>query len=305
MATLAKRRLGRTNLEVTELGFGGVGVGGLYGGDVTDRNAVETVEAVLESGINFLDTSPFYAESERRLGLALAGVPRESYFLSSKTGTHPARSQDYTRDGTLWTVENTLKLLKTDRLDLLLVHDPEELEPALAPGGALETLEDLRRQGVISYLGLGQRRHDFHRQAIDTGRFDVILTYNDYHITRTTAYTDGLLQHAEEKGVGVLNGSPMGHGLLAGADPRTLKTHHQTERDTRMAARLYDWCVERKINQRAVVLQSCLRQNLIHCTLTGAKTPAELRENLEAIEEPLPEDVWRELAELKLTEGQI
>ena len=305
MATLAKRRRGRTNLEVTELGFGGVGVGGLYGGDVTDRNAVETVEAVLESGINFLDTSPFYAESERRLGLALAGVPRESYFLSSKTGTHPARSQDYTRDGTLWTVENTLKLLKTDRLDLLLVHDPEELEPALAPGGALETLEDLRRQGVVLYIGLGQRRHDFHRRAIDTGRFDVILTYNDYHITRTTAYTDGLLQHAEEADIGVLNGSPMGHGLLAGGDPRTLKTHHQTERDTMMAARLYDWCVERKINQRAVVLQSCLRQNLIHCTLTGAKTPAELRENLEAIEEPLPEDVWRELAELKLTEGQV
>ena len=198
MVSLAKRRLGRTGLEVTEIGFGGVGVGGLYGGDVTDRQAVETVEAVLASGINFLDTSPFYAESERRLGLALSGVPRGSYILSSKTGTHPDRWQDYTRDGTLWTVENTLKLLKTDRLDLLLVHDPETMEPVLAPGGALETLEDLRRQGVISYIGLGQRRHDFHRQAIDTGRFDVILTYNDYHVTRTTAYTGGLLQHAEE-----------------------------------------------------------------------------------------------------------
>ncbi len=300
-----RRTLGRTNLEVSEIGLGGVGVGGAYGGAVTERDCVETVEHALESGINFIDTSPLYGDSERRLGIALSGVPRESYFLSTKTGTHRDRWQDYTRDGTLWSIENSLKLLKTDRFDVVLVHDPESLNPVLAPGGALETLEDLRRQGVLRFIGLGQRRHDFHRQAIETGRFDVILTYNDYHVTRTTAYTSGLLQVAEQHEVGVLNGSPMAHGLLSGADPRTLKTHHQTERDTMAAARLYDWCQQKKVNLRAVVLQSCLRQNLIHCTLTGAKTAAELQQNLDALQDPLPDHVWQDLAALKLTEGQV
>ncbi len=300
-----QRTLGRTNLEVSEIGLGGVGVGGAYGGDVTERDCVETVEHALESGINFIDTSPLYGDSERRLGIALSGVPRGSYFLSTKTGTHRDRWQDYTRDGTLWSIENSLKLLKTDRFDVVLVHDPEDIDPVLAPGGALETLEDLRRQGVLSFIGLGQRRHDFHRLAMATERFDVILTYNDYHITRTTAYTSGLLQVAEQHEIGVLNGSPMAHGLLSGADPRTLKTHHQTERDTMAAARLYDWCQQKKVNLRAVVLQSCLRQNLIHCTLTGAKTAAELQQNLDALQDPLPDHVWQDLAALKLTEGQV
>ncbi|MGC4044112.1 MAG: aldo/keto reductase [Armatimonas sp.] len=300
-----KRVLGRTGLEVSEIGLGGVGVGGAYGGDVTEKDCVETVELALESGINLIDTSPLYGDSERRLGIALAGIPRSSYILTSKTGTHRDRWQDYTRDGTLWSVENSLKLLKTDYLDVLLVHDPDSMDPVLAPKGALETIEDLRRQGVVKNIGLGQRSHQFHWQAIETGRFDMILTYNDYHVTRTTAYTNGLLQFAEEHNIGVFNGSPMGHGLLAGDDPRTLNTHHMIERDAMMAARLYDWCQERKINQRAIVLQSCLSQPLIHSTLTGAKTRAELQQNLDAIEEPLSESVWRDLAALNLTEGQV
>jgi aryl-alcohol dehydrogenase-like predicted oxidoreductase len=71
------------------------------------------------------------------------------------------------------------------------------------------------------------------------------------------------------------------------------------------AARLYDWCQQKKVNLRAVVLQSCLRQGLIHCTLTGAKTHAELRQNLDALQDPLPDHVWQDLAALKLTEGQV
>jgi aryl-alcohol dehydrogenase-like predicted oxidoreductase len=300
-----RRILGRTNLEVSEIGLGGVGVGGAYGGDVTERDCVETVEAALGAGINLIDTSPLYKDSERRLGIALSGVDRASYVLSTKTGTHPDLWQDYTRDGTLRSIENSLKLLKTDHFDVVLIHDPESLDPVLAPDGALETLEDLRRQGVLKFIGLGQRRHDFHREAMETGRFDVILTYNDYHITRTTAYTSGLLQVAEQHDVGVLNGSPMAHGLLSGADPRTLKTHHQTERDTMAAARLYDWCQQKKVNLRAVVLQNCLRQSLLHCTLTGAKTRAELQQNLDALQDPLPDHVWEDLKALNLTEGQV
>jgi aryl-alcohol dehydrogenase-like predicted oxidoreductase len=302
---IPRRLLGRTGLEISQLGLGGAGIGGIYQNTVADRDTVETVERALTAGINYIDTSPLYGESERRLGIALRGVDHTSYFLSTKTGTHPRYLQDYSWDGTLWTVENSLKLLGVDYFDLLLVHDPETIEPVFAKRGALEALEWLREQGVVRHIGLGQRRHDFHRKAIESERFDAILTFNDYHVTRTTALTSGLLEIAAEHNIGVLNGSPMGHGLLTGADPRTLQTPHLIERDARAATRFYDWCQSKKLNQKAVVLQSCLRQPLIACTLTGAKNRAELEENLRALEEPLSEWIWEDLKALNLTEGQV
>ncbi|MCX6368529.1 MAG: aldo/keto reductase [Armatimonadetes bacterium] len=303
--TIEKRKLGRTGLEVSAIGLGGAGIGGIYQNTVADRDTVETVELALTSGINFIDTSPLYGESERRLGIALRGVDRKSYFLSTKTGTHPDYKQDYSWDGTLHTVENSLKLLGADYFDILLVHDPDKIEPVFAKRGALEALEWLREQGVVKNIGLGQRRHDFHKLAIKSGRFDVILTYNDYHVTRTTALTEGLLEIAAEHNIGVLNGSPMGHGLLTGVDPRTLHTPHLVERDAKAATTFYDWCQSKKLNQKAVVLQSCLKQSLIHCTLTGAKNKQELHENLEALQDEIPDYVWEDLKALKLTEGQV
>ena len=192
-----KRRLGRTGLEVTQFSLGGAGIGMRA---VTDEGAIETVRQALQAGINYVDTSPLYGESERRVGLALQGVPRGDYVLSTKTGTHPERRGDYSWDGTHWSVENSLRLLKTDRIDLLLVHDPRDeadMEAIFGPRGALEALESLKAQGVIGAVGLGQRNHDWHRRAILSGRFDAILTYNDYHPIRTTALTGGLLELAE------------------------------------------------------------------------------------------------------------
>jgi aryl-alcohol dehydrogenase-like predicted oxidoreductase len=167
-------------------------------------------------------------------------------------------------------------------------------------------LEALKAQGVIRAIGLGQRRHDFHRRAIESGRFDVILTYNDYHPIRTTA-ADWLLPLAREHDVGVLNGSPAAHGLLVGADPSEAGEAVRSRvsaRDLEAAARLYRWCREREIPMLAIVLQFCLRQPLIDCTLTGPKTRAEMEHNLRVATMPLPSGIWEELAELGLTEQQ-
>jgi len=103
--------------------------------------------------------------------------------------------------GSLWPAASSLRLLKTDYIDILLVHDPVDMEPVFAPHGALEALESLKAQGVIGHIGLGVRQHTFHRRAITSGRFGVSLTYNDYHPLRTTA-ADELLPlaawHKEE-----------------------------------------------------------------------------------------------------------
>lgn len=285
---LPRQRLGRSELMVPALSLGGAGLGGAgvatKGREVKDSDGIETVHYALEQGINYIDTSPLYGESERRIGLALAGVPRDRYVLSSKTGTHPQHRGDYSWDGTLWSVENSLKLLKTDYIDLLLVHDPNDIEPVFAPRGALEALEELKSQGVINSIGLGQRRHDFHRRAIESGRFDVILTYNDYHPLRTTAAAC-LLPLAAQHDVGVLNGAVLEHGMLAGDGADYLNNptwQNFPPRELEAARRLYVWCNERNLPVQALAFQMSLRQPLIHCTLTGAKTRAELEENLQA-----------------------
>lgn len=302
---LPRRRLGRSDLIVPALALGGAGIGRAYG-DVSDEEAIATAHYALAQGINYIDTSPLYGDSERRLGLALEGVARESYVLSSKTGTHPQRRGDYSWDGTMWSVENSLCTLKIDYIDLLLVHDPDDIEPAFAPRGALDALEALKAQGVIKSIGLGQRRHDFHHRAIESGRFDVILTYNDYHPIRTTAL-DVLLPLAAQHDVGVLNGAALAHGLLAEATPEHLdnpRWQRIPERDLSAARRLYDWCAERSVSVQSIIWQFCLRQPLIHCTLTGAKTRQELEQNLEAATTPLPDNIWEELEASNLSEGQ-
>ena len=302
-AKLPRRPLGRTGLTVPAIGLGGAGIGGVYG-EESDSDAIETVRYAVEQGIDFIDTDASYGESERRIGIALEGGLRERVVLSTKCGTHPEQRGDFSWDGTMWNVENSLRVLKTDHLDLLLVHDPGSMEPVMEQRGALAALEELKSQGVISYIGLGQRRHDFHRLAIESGRFDVILTYNDYNPIRTTA-GDWLLPLAAQHNIGVINGSPLAMGLLTGDDPDEIAAEKKAPgREVAMARRLYEWCQERDILEQAVVFQFCLRQPAIHCTITGAKTRAEFEEDLRAATLPLPDGIWDEIAALNLTEGQ-
>lgn len=298
---LPRRRLGRTELMVPVVSLGGVGVGGLAT-VVEETEAIDGVRYALEQGINYIDTSPLYAESERRIGIAIKDYPREKLILSTKTGTHPDRKQDYSWDGTMWTVENSLKLLHTDYIDILLVHDPGDIELVFAPRGALEALEHLRDQGVIKHIGLGQRNHEYHRRAIESGRFDVILTFNDYHPLHTSA-ADWLLPLAKQHDVGVLNGAAMAHGLLTGGDPDVVNASMPNPRKEYVVAaarRLYQFCQEQDVPMLAVVFQYCMRQEMIDCTLTGAKNKAEIDANFSAALTPLPNSIWPELDALDL-----
>ncbi|MBN1582893.1 MAG: aldo/keto reductase, partial [Anaerolineae bacterium] len=199
--------------------------------------------------------------------------------------------------------DNSLKLLKTDYIDLLLVHDPRDIEPVFAPRGALEALEHLKEQGVIRNIGLGQRRFDYHRRAILSGRFDVILTFNNYHPLDVSA-AEWLLPLAAEHDVGVLNGAAMAHGLLTGRNPDLIVEKGEPGAHLTAllpaARRFYRWCQEKNVSLPAVVFQFCMRQPLIHCTLTGIKNRAELEENLRGATMDLPEELWQELEALGL-----
>ena len=280
------RRLGRTDLEVTCLGMGGAGIGR---GGVTDDEAVAAVRRAIELGINYLDTAPLYGESERRVGLALADGWREKIFLATKTGTHPEWRGDYSGSGTRRSVENSLRLLGTDYLDVCLVHDPENMEPVVAKGGAFDELQRMREEGIVKFIGLGVREHEFHQIAIETGVVDVILTYLDYTLLSQTA-DEWLLPLAVKNDIGVINGSPIAMGLLSGEEPEI----SVRPPEGRKAHRLWRWAMENQVNLLNLAIQFCFRQPRIAMNLTGAKNVTEVEQCVAAATTPVPSEVWEQ-----------
>jgi aryl-alcohol dehydrogenase-like predicted oxidoreductase len=295
---LPQRTLGRTGATVTALGLGGAGLQGVYGPPIDDDTAIECVRRSIELGVRYIDTSPGYGESERRLGLALQGGYREKVYLATKTGTgtHP---KDYTRDGTYRSVEESLQRLQTDYIDLMQVHDPDDFGPALAPGGALEALLDLKKQGVIGAIGLGVRSHAFLLKAIRHGAFDAILTHSDFNLVRQTA-RDVLFEEAEQRGVGIILGSPLLYGYLSDRPwddlMARLGNREETE-EQRKALGIRRWAEQRRISVLQLAIQYCLRERRISVVLAGASTAKEMEQNVKAACSPLPDAVWKALAD--------
>jgi len=287
---LPRRRLGRTGLEVTALSMGGAGVGR---DNVSDDEAIEAVHRAIELGMNYLDTAPLYGacESERRIGLALAGGWREKIYLATKIGTHPEWRGDFSASTTRRSVENSMRLLDTDYLDVCLVHDPDSMDPVIAKGGAFEELQRMRDEGMLRFIGLGVREHEFHHIAIETGVVDVILTFLDYTLLSQTA-AESLLPFAAKHDIGVINGSPIAMGLLSGVEPDATTQPPEGEQ----AHRLWQWAAENNQNLLNLAIQFCLRQPLIHMSLTGSKDAAEVEQNFAAATTPVPEEIWEQLA---------
>jgi D-threo-aldose 1-dehydrogenase len=311
-----KRRLGRTGLYVTPLGIGGAYLGRTSHGSPDEQTAVETVLRGLELGLNLIDTSPKYlgGESERFVGLALQewyrrGGKREDLVLSTKVGSR-VRPHCYTYEHAMSSIQTSLELLQEDRVDLMLVHDPRDLDPVFAPDGALAALKELKAQGTIGHIGLGCRPHAFHRHCIESGEFEVSLTFGDYNLLRQSA-AKGVLEPAAAHDVGVLNATVNLMGLLAGRDPREVARtrtrrggwRREGEGDPiEYAHRLWAWCGTRGISMLALNLQYSIREPRVAAppvaaTLLGFSRPSRVDEDVAAVLEPIDASIWQELYE--------
>jgi D-threo-aldose 1-dehydrogenase len=225
-------------VSVTSLGFGAASIGNLYR-VVTDEDAAAAVEAAWERGVRYFDTAPHYGLglSERRLGAVLSGCPRDDYVLSTKVGRLlvpnpggadrrdldngfdvPAglrRQWDFSDDGVRRSLAESLERLGLDRIDIVLIHDPEESdqpERALTEGYA--ALDELRSQGVVGAIGVGSKQVEIlHRFVTETG-IDTIMLAGRYTLLEQPAL-DELLPACEKHGVSVLNVGVFNSGLLA------------------------------------------------------------------------------------------
>ncbi len=218
---MQRNTLGRTDLEVTPLCIGTstlAGFDSVYGYEVDDERAVQTILAVFDSEVNYLDTGNNYGKdglSERRIGEAIrrrGGLP-EGFILQTKVDADP-ETGDYSGDRVRRSLEESLERLGVDHLPILALHDPEFMkQDGFAPGGALEALIEIRESGVADHLAVAAGDVRITQEYLDTGEFDLVLNHNRYTLLNREA--EELFTKARADGLGVLNAAPYGGGMLA------------------------------------------------------------------------------------------
>ena len=277
---------------VFPISLGGAGIGScneavFFQGPVSEKQAVETVLFALENGINLVDTSPFYGNSEIKIGVALKEYgKRSSFILSTKAGTHPGY-KGYSAVNIRQSIDNSLKTLQTDYLDIVHIHDPSDTDfKSMMKNGGLETLLRLKEEKVVLNIGLGVRSHDLHHQFIASGYGDVILPYLDYNVLCTKA--DALLTEAHKNYVAVMLGSALCMGLLSGKNPaHTRIRHYDIDKDVSVgkAMQMYQWCNENEVNLMALNYKFILDHPAVSTIVIGASSKEEVQESLHAYKE--------------------
>ena len=251
--------------------------------------AVDAIHTALSLGINYLDTYP--GHHEEKWGEALSGVPRSSYYLQAKIGTHPERRKDFSGDGARWSLDQSLRSLKTDYLDSVLVHDPTDLDELLREGAVFDVLREMKAQGVVRNIGLGARSHDWHVRLIDEGMSDVSLTFLDYTLINQSA-AKTIFPAARRRSAGIILASVQGMGLLTGPEPDPERERGMHPGSEPRAHRIWIWCRENGVNIRHLAIQFCLAAPVDSIVMFGPASIQHVRDAYEAATETIPAELW-------------
>ena len=259
--------LGKTGFRVSRLGLGGAPFGGAYGNDdMTDQLVVEIVDAALDAGINFFDTAPLYGESERRLGLALKGK-RHNAILATKA---VKRGDAYSYENTILSVEKSLRVLQTDWIDLIQLHELEFTTFEQAVNETLPAFAKLKEQGKVRAIGVNARDISLLLPFIEQGLVDTVQNFSRYMLIDYTA-KDQLLPLAAQRNVAVINGSVLGMGILAD-NPASFVKRFITANDE-ITNRMEQVEFLRPDDRKGALVEAAMRFSLscpdISVTLTG------------------------------------
>jgi L-galactose dehydrogenase len=281
-----RRPLGRTGLTVPALCLGGAAIGQQYG-PVSVAEVRDTVDAALGAGIDFVDTSAYYGrgESERILGEVLSGR-RDRVTLCTKAGRLDRDVFDFTPAGVRACVEGSLQRLRTDRVDILLAHDIEFADdPERVFAETVPTLHEMKRAGRCRFVGVSGLPLALLRQAVERCELDVVMSYCHFTLQNDRLLTE-LLPACEERGVGVLNASPLAMGLLTpGGPPPWHPAGDDIKRACRQAGMSLSESMVEPHDIAELGMWFCAAETRF-ATVTGTAKRAELEANLRAIQTP-------------------
>jgi D-threo-aldose 1-dehydrogenase len=314
-------RLGRTPLSVTRLGLGTAPLGGLFE-PVTEEEAWATVERAYMAGLRFFDTAPLYGHglAERRLGQVLQLKPRSEFVLATKVGrllrdwapsdaTQYHRGEpfykdapplnpvfDFSYDGVMKSVDESLERLGLDSIDVLHIHDPDRhFDEALS--GAYRALNRLREQGTVGAVGVGMNQAKMLVRFAHEANIDCFLLAGRYTLLDQIALQE-LLPVCVERNIAVIAGGVYNSGILASG---TTFDYIPAPPELIMRAdRLNVACARHSVPLKAAAIQFPLGHPAVAAVLIGCRSPVEVDENVRMFRHKIPVDLWEDLRRERL-----
>jgi D-threo-aldose 1-dehydrogenase len=320
---IARRSLGRTDLQVSALGFGCAPLGDLFG-TLDEATAVDTIVAAVESGMSLVDTSPHYGNglAEHRVGTAIRRVGRERIVLSTKVGRWMTPSSeppkwggfsggapfaptiDYSYDGTMRSLEQSFLRLGTERIDIALIHDVDrrnhgdavDARFAEATAGAWKALASLREQGVIKAIGIGVNEADICMRFAEVCDLDCVLLAGRYSLLEQGAL-DSFLPLAERRGIGIMLGGVFNSGILAtGAIPGAKYDYEDAPEPVLARVRgIEKVCKAHGVPLPVAAMAFVRFHPAVASVVLGGVTPQEVARNLAGWSTPVPAALWQDL----------
>lgn len=297
-----KATLGRTDLQVSRLGLGGLFVSSV-GASFEDGKAA--IKRALELGINYVDTAPTYADSEECLGKVFPEI-ETPFVLSTKLGGRPSPFEPQNKAHLIASFEESLRLLKREHVDILFIHEPDRpgqydwwTDWHSAQGTVIEAIDELKRAGLVKYSGLAGTTAWPMAQLIEAGDFDVVLTAFNFSLLWREA-EHSVLPAARAKGMGVVVGSPLQQGALARRWEEVEAGAHWLFPPRRAQFRaLYALLEELDIPLAELALRFALSHPDVSCVLTGSRSVEEVEQNVASAERgALPIEVLARLDEI-------
>jgi aryl-alcohol dehydrogenase-like predicted oxidoreductase len=295
-SSLPTRPLGKTGLHLPILSFGASSLGAEFRRVKLD-DALASVRVALECGLNFIDTSPFYGRgmSEVLLGIALEGVPRESYTLCTKLGRYDLAHFDFSARRVAESVDVSLHRLRTDHLDIILCHDIEFVPMQQIVDETLPALRKIQRSGKVRFIGLSGYPQKIFRFVCEQAKVDCVLSYNQYTL-QNTRFADETIPYLKAKGVGIMNAGPFSARLLTRAPlPAWLKEPESVKAAARAAA---GHCTKHEVDIAQLALQFSLANPDITTTVTGSANPENIRNWAKWATEPINPQLLAEVLEI-------
>lgn len=322
--TIKTRKLGKTSIELTELGFGGAAVGNLYR-PTSHAEAYAAIQSAWLSGIRYFDTAPSYGYglSERRIGDALREFPRASYIISTKVGrllipdarpkkedhfpgSLPFRVQhDYSYDGIMRSFEHSLQRIGTDYIDIIYIHDIGRLThgdehmthlQTLLNGGYRALLE-LREQGVVRAIGLGVNEWEVCLELMPQIDLDCLMLAGRYTLLEQLTL-EKFFPECEKRNLQVIAAGPYNSGILANG-----QYYNYTTADHRIMLRvnaIQKICEAYQIDLPHAAIQFPLRHSQVVSVVAGARTEEQVALSVSYMQQQIPARLWDALKEADL-----
>ncbi len=288
--------LGNTGLEIPILAFGASSLGQEFR-SITFEEAVGSVQAALECGMNLIDTSPFYGRgmSEVLLGIVLKNIPRERYLLCSKLGRYTLEHFDFSAKRVAESVDVSLHRLGTDHLDIILCHDIEFVPMQQIVDETLPALRKIQKSGKVRCIGFSGYPQKVFPFICDQAEVDCVLNYNQYTL-QNTRFADETIPALKSKGIGIMNAGPFSARLLTDAPlPAWLKEPEEVKKAARQAAAL---CQSRGSSIAKLAIQFSIANPDIATTIAGSANPLNVRAWAEWAAEPIDETLLRDVQEI-------